>query len=74
MNHCSILLFNWTAYGKGVGIITAVTWAIFFFYDYFIRGSEKKDSIFDNPSSKPNGFDQRMQVETETVEFDSMIP
>jgi hypothetical protein len=73
MIHSSILLFDWNSYGKGVGILTACVWAIFFFYDYFIRGSESKDSILDNPSNAGKTFDHRPQIHTETVEFDSMI-
>ena len=73
MGHCSILLFNWNAYSKGVGIATLVVWGVFFFYDYFIRDVESKDSIFDNPSSKANSFDNRPQIHTNKVEFDSMI-
>lgn len=73
MNHCSILLFDWNAYGKRVGIATLIVWGIFFFYDYFIRGVESKDSILDNPSSKVNRFDNRTQIHTDKVEFDAMI-
>lgn len=73
MIHSSILLFNWNAYGKGVGILTACVWAIFLFYDYFIRGSESKDSILDNPSSLGKNVDHRTQIHTDTIEYDSMI-
>ena len=73
MIHSSILLFNWNAYGKGVGILTACVWAIFLFYDYFIRGSESKDSILDNPTLGKKTPDHRPQVHAETIEFDSMI-
>jgi hypothetical protein len=73
MIHSSILLFNWNSYGKGVGILTAGVWAVFCFYDYFIRDSGSKDSILDNPSTLGKNFDHRPQIQTETVEFDSMI-
>jgi hypothetical protein len=73
MIHSSILLFDWNYFGKGVGILTACVWAVFFFYDYFIRGAESKDSILDNPSRAGKNFDHRPQIHTETVEYDSMI-
>lgn len=73
MIHSSILLFNWNAYGKGVGILTACVWGVFFFYDYFIRASESKDSILDNPSTAGKNFDHRPQIQTQTIEYDSMI-
>lgn len=73
MSHSSIFLFNWNAYGKGVAILTICFWAIFFFYDYFIRSSESKDSILDNPSSLGKNYDHRPQIYTDKVEYDSMI-
>jgi hypothetical protein len=73
MNHCTILLFYWQTYAKGVGITTLCVWAIFFFYDYFIRSVANKDAILENPSSKSNQFDKRTQIQTDKVEFDSMI-
>lgn len=73
MNHSSILLFNWNVYGIGVGSLTLCTWAIFFFYDYFIHGQHSKESMFDNPSSLGKSLDMRTQIQAEKVEFDSMI-
>ena len=73
MSYCSILLFNWIVYSKVVGIATLAVWGIFLFYDYFIRSTHTKESIFDNPNSKANSFDNRPQIHTNQVEFDSMI-
>lgn len=73
MNHSSIFLFNWNVYGVGVGTLTFCTWAIFFFYDYFISGQHSKESMFDNPSSAGKSFDTRTQIHAEEVAFDSMI-
>jgi hypothetical protein len=73
MIHSSILLFNWFVYGKGVVILTFSVWAIFLFYDYFIRTSESKDLILENPTILPKTFDSRPQIQTNTIEFDSMI-
>ncbi len=73
MNHSSILLFNWNVYGIGVGTLTLCTWAVFFFYDYFISSQHSKESMFDNPSSLGKSLDTRTQIQSEKVEFDTMI-
>jgi hypothetical protein len=51
-----------------------VSWACFFFYDYFILGSKVQDDIYHNPlQDKSNGVDTREQIKTKQVEFDSLL-
>lgn len=70
----SILLFNWTHYGKYVTILTLITWAVFFFYDYFIGNTARdKASILDNPIPKIPKPDHRTQIMTKQVEYDGML-
>ncbi|MFY7889584.1 MAG: hypothetical protein ACOVOW_11770 [Spirosomataceae bacterium] len=66
--------FPWTDFFLYTGICTLACWASFFFYDYFITGSQVKENIYDNPiAKKAKSVDTRPQITTDTVEFDSML-
>ena len=66
--------FPWTDFFLYTGICTLACWACFFFYDYFITGSQVKEDIYDNPiAKKEKSVDTRTQITTDTVEFDSML-
>jgi hypothetical protein len=70
----NIISFPWTDFFQYTGICTLLCWACFFFYDYFITGSQVKDNIYDNPIvKKEKSIDTRTQITTDTVEFDSML-
>ena len=66
--------FPWELFIQYTSILTLIIWAGFFFYDYFIVGTQVKEDIYDNPISKKSSEnDTREQVLTNKVEFDSML-
>lgn len=66
--------FPWENFFTITVSLTIIVWLLFFIYDYFLLGKKKTEDIYDNPTkTKDKGKDNRVQIKTDEVTFDSML-